>query len=491
MESFKGIISMKTLMSTLKEQLDCSEEELDFKNVPRIDLEFKEIVKITCLWPLTNLTHLNLSNNCLKRIENLDELVNLKNLNLSFNEIVKIENIHKLTKLETLSLYWNFIETIDNLDSLSYLEIFNIGKNKINAEDLHIYFRKFANLRSLAVEENPCCDRPTTEELIIAFVPQLIFLNYKKITLQQKYIYSTKFKLELARMKKFEMAELQEQKRQERDSKKHSFEGVISGSEFFDKMFSSYGVLLKFTELGEDFSYLNHNLKKKLVNVFQNLQILLETNYTETKRILQQYIDDVLDLENKSVILKRSIIKNSIPRIRAMKETADGNMDSNSSSNVLFKLRIKLLAEECDMHSRFEKYLEKLENDLDTRTTESIHQIDGVFENISVEEDNYVSLMFKNIKKKSRNVIKDILSDQETLLFVDENSIDTFSNNFQDYNTKLLNETRMQIVKQVKNWKVHPEFTQLEEKKILRHRKAVAEIIECIKLFQNDELITV
>lgn len=491
MDSFKGIISVKTLINILKDQLDCSEDELDLKTVPSIDLEFREIVKITCLWPLANLTRLNLSNNHLKRIENLDELVNLTELNLSFNEITKIENLHKLINLENLSFYWNYIEIIENLDNLINMEIFNIGKNKIAAENLHIYFRKFANLRVLAIEENPCCENPSTQELIIAFIPQLTFLNYKKVTLQQKYVFSTKYKMDLARMKKYEMAELQEQKRQERDSKMTSFGDVIQGDEFFDEIFSSNQALLKFTKLGEDFSYLNHNLKKKFLNLFQNLQNLLESNHSEVKRTLQQYTEDVLELENKSVILKRSIIKKNIPRIKEMKNPAAENTDSKSLSSILFNLRIKLLAEECDMHSRFEKQLEKLENDLDIKTNELICQVDQVFENISTEENNYAVLMFRNIKKKSKSVMKDILSEEELQLFTDENSIDTLSGDFQNDNTKLLNETRIGIIKRVKNWKILPEFTELEEKKIIRHRKAIAEIIECIEIFQNDELITV
>lgn len=487
--SSKGIISVGDLKSILVEQLHCTEEELDFRNVTSIDLEFKSLLKITCLWPMTNLTRLNLSNNVLKRIENLDALVNLKDLDLSFNEIVRIENLRNLHKLTKLSLFCNNIEVLENLEGLSDLKIFSIGRNKI-AGDVYAYFRKFRNLRSLAIRENPCYEVANAEEMFIAFTPQLIFLNYKKVTPQQQYIASCKHKAEIARLKKLQIAELQEQKRRERDSKKeYAFDGVINGNEFFEKVFANYDVMLKLGELGEDFLYLNNNLKKKFANLFSSVRDLLECNHQETKGILKKYAEDIDELESKSVLLKRTIIKRDNAKINELK---NASAEHEEIADVVADLRIKLLAEECDMHNRFEKLLDKLEDDMKAKMTELIAQMNEIFDNIAQEENNYVSLMFKCIRKKLCTVgVKNILSQQEMLLFGDENPADEFAERFQNYNELLIGDTKKDFLERAKNWKVHPEFRMLEEKKVVRHRKAVLEIVKCLEILQNDEIITV
>lgn len=487
MSSIKGIISVQTLKEIIQEELQCTEDQLDFKNVCCIDLEFKELLKITCLWPLTNLTELNLSNNHIKRIENLNSLVNLKKLNLSFNKIKKIENLENLINLVHLSLYYNDIKMLENLENLNNLKIFSIGHNRVSDQAIYTYFRKFDNLRSLSIEENPCCDA-NMEEMIIAFTQQLVFLNYKKITLQQKYVAGTKHRLEIARLKKFDKMESENQKKRMLEStKKYNFNIDISGDQFHDKLFSNYSIMLKLNELGEDFLYMNNNLKKKIINLFLSLDVILEKYHNCVKNILRRYIEDIRELDESSVILKRNMFRQSSKEISEIKNTNPENI-----ADLLFNLRIKLLAEECDMHSRSEKHLEKLANNMETKIEEFILQVGETYENIIQEVDNYIMLMSKSIQKKLySNAMKNLLEDDEMQLFSDSNAMERFSNNFRSHNLAIVDNMREDITKQMRNWTVFPEFQNLEEKKMLRHRKAIAEIIECLEILKNGEKITV
>ncbi|KAK2586485.1 hypothetical protein KPH14_010753 [Odynerus spinipes] len=110
------------------------EDGIKLDAITEIRIEFFSILNIDHLWVMPNLINLHLSNNIIEKIENLDSLVHLKELDLSFNHI------------------------------------------KV------LYLRKFKNLRSLNVARNPCTEKDGYQEYLIAFVPQLIYYQYKMIT---------------------------------------------------------------------------------------------------------------------------------------------------------------------------------------------------------------------------------------------------------------------------------------------------------------------
>ncbi|GAA56145.1 leucine-rich repeat-containing protein 48 [Clonorchis sinensis] len=107
--------------------------------------------------------------------------VRIIHLDLSFNNIQAITGLEKLVNLEDLSLYSNRIQRLENLDTLRKLEVLSIGRNKLtDSEDL-IYLRKFPALRSLCLHGNPLCDKDGYLLIVNAFLPKLVFLDYKRI----------------------------------------------------------------------------------------------------------------------------------------------------------------------------------------------------------------------------------------------------------------------------------------------------------------------
>ncbi|CAH8659949.1 unnamed protein product [Heterobilharzia americana] len=139
-------------------------EGIQFNTVGSLALSFQNILKIDNLNAFTNLKKLQLNNNIIEKIENLDDLVNLTWLDLSFNRIAKIENLNKLTKLEDLSLFNNHIKLIEGLDESRNLKHFSIGNNQ--SLSLKISFT----------------NNPDYLYYTCAFVSQLQYLDYKKVS---------------------------------------------------------------------------------------------------------------------------------------------------------------------------------------------------------------------------------------------------------------------------------------------------------------------
>ncbi|KAL6444746.1 hypothetical protein ACFW04_002067 [Cataglyphis niger] len=158
------------------------EDGIELDGLKEIRIEFLNILNIDYVWLLKNLVKLSLSHNVIERIENLDELIHLKELDLSFNRIKVMENLDNLHQLEILLLYSNEISIVQGINNLKKLMILNIGKNKINDWKHVIYLRDFKSLKSLNIFDNPCTEMDGYLDYLFAYVPQLIYYQYRMIS---------------------------------------------------------------------------------------------------------------------------------------------------------------------------------------------------------------------------------------------------------------------------------------------------------------------
>ncbi|XP_043567726.1 dynein regulatory complex subunit 3 isoform X4 [Chiloscyllium plagiosum] len=163
-------------------------EGIEFKDVKHLQLDYRNILKIDNLWQFKTLTKLQLDNNVIEKIEGLNTLTNLVWLDLSFNNIEIIEGLDELVKLEDLSLYSNRISKIENMDSLVNLQIFSIGKNHIDKLENIIYLRRFKRLRTLNLAGNPMCEDEQYSMYIPAYLPTLMYLDFRLIEKTTKEI---------------------------------------------------------------------------------------------------------------------------------------------------------------------------------------------------------------------------------------------------------------------------------------------------------------
>lgn len=155
---------------------------IELNKLKEIRIEFLNILNIDYLWLLKDLVKLSLSHNVIEVIDNLDELVHLRELDLSFNRIKVMANLNHLSELEILLLYSNEITIVEDIDNLKKLIILNVGQNKI-ADWKHVtYLRDFKALRSLNTCDNPCTEMDGYLDYLFAFVPQLLYYQYRMIT---------------------------------------------------------------------------------------------------------------------------------------------------------------------------------------------------------------------------------------------------------------------------------------------------------------------
>ncbi|VDO04025.1 unnamed protein product, partial [Rodentolepis nana] len=234
-------------------------EGIAFDSVKRLELSYKNVLKITGLSQFCNLTELLLDNNIIEKMEGLDQLVNLKrlgefvlkfqisairsiNLDLSFNSIHRIENLENLAHLEDLSLFHNSIEKIENMDMNGKLRYLSLGHNGIDNLENILYLRKLKNLDCLTLQDNPVTEEPEYNKFIYAFLPNLKYLDHKKITPENKAEAYESYSIAVEKLIHHELnVEVEEKQEEERQNYmkiyKAAFIDRIYGDTLFEVMF--------------------------------------------------------------------------------------------------------------------------------------------------------------------------------------------------------------------------------------------------------------
>ncbi|CAK9803696.1 Dynein regulatory complex subunit 3 [Anthophora plagiata] len=266
------------------------EDGINLDETKEIRIEFFNILKIDHLWVMPNLVKLKLSNNIIEKIENLDILVHLKELDLSFNRIKIMENLNNLTKLEILLLFNNEISEIENLDNLCNLTIFSIGNNAIEDWKHVMYLRKFENLHSLNMSGNPCTKQDGYLDYVFAFLPQLIYYEYKIITNEQRKAAIEKHYRTLNTLGETELKEKQELDAKKEYKKKLVFLTAayvehLDGDYLFNQMFEN-------DKEGKDLSMVNEDTQNAYdqykINFIAVCEELCEVGVKENEKRMEE-----------------------------------------------------------------------------------------------------------------------------------------------------------------------------------------------------------
>uniref|UniRef100_A0A8C2JV88 Dynein regulatory complex subunit 3 n=1 Tax=Cyprinus carpio TaxID=7962 RepID=A0A8C2JV88_CYPCA len=222
---------------------DISKKEgIQYEDVLQLRLDYRNILKIFHLWHFTSLTKLQLDNNVIERIEGLENLTNLVWLDLSFNNIQVIEGLEALVKLQDLSLFNNRISVIENLDTLQNLHILSFGNNAIAQLENVLYLRKFKHLRTLNLAGNLICEEESYKTFVTAYLPDLVYLDYRLLDEQTRETANTKYKYAVEAMQQNELQEQQAMEAQKISNEelqlhKDAFVEFLNGPQLFDSMF--------------------------------------------------------------------------------------------------------------------------------------------------------------------------------------------------------------------------------------------------------------
>ncbi|KAM6352026.1 dynein regulatory complex subunit 3 [Alca torda] len=248
---------------------------INFKDVTELELSFRNILQIDNLWQFENLTKLQLNNNIIEKIEALESLVHLVWLDLSFNNIEVIEGLDTLVKLQDLTLFNNRISKIEHMDTLQELQIFSIGKNNLTTLKDVIYLRRFKKLRTLNLRGNPLCDDEQYKLFVVAHLPDLVYLDYKRVSDTTREIAVLKYQdltepLEREEAQALAQLEQEQAKQKELEYHKAAFVEYLNGSFLFDSMYAEDTEAAKLAYLpGVD--DLQQAYPKEFVSVCENL----------------------------------------------------------------------------------------------------------------------------------------------------------------------------------------------------------------------------
>ncbi|XP_020923662.1 dynein regulatory complex subunit 3 isoform X5 [Sus scrofa] len=177
------------------------QEGVLFKDVLSLQLDFQNILRIDNLWPFENLRKLQLDNNVIEKIEGLERLTRLVWLDLSFNNIEAIEGLDSLENLEDLSLFNNRISKVDSLDALVRLQVLSLGNNRIANLTNVIYLRRFKDLRTLSLAGNPVAEQDDYKMFVCAYLPDLVYLDFRRIDDHTKELAEAKHQYSLDELK--------------------------------------------------------------------------------------------------------------------------------------------------------------------------------------------------------------------------------------------------------------------------------------------------
>ncbi|XP_022416452.1 dynein regulatory complex subunit 3 isoform X2 [Delphinapterus leucas] len=205
------------------------QEGILFKDVLSLQLDFQNILRIDNLWQFENLRKLQLDNNIIEKIEGLENLTRLVWLDLSFNNIEAIEGLDTLVNLEDLSLFNNRISKIDSLDALVKLQI--------------IYLRRFKDLRTLSLSGNPVAEAEDYRTFICAYLPDLVYLDFRRIDDHTKELAEMKHQCSVDELKHQEslmQAQLEDEQArwEELEGHKAAFVEHLNGPFLFDSMYA-------------------------------------------------------------------------------------------------------------------------------------------------------------------------------------------------------------------------------------------------------------
>lgn len=115
-----------------------------------------------------------------------DKINCIKNLNLWGNDLDDVSCLVNVPNLEVVSLTVNKIRSLKPFSKLNNLKDLYLRGNQISSFSEVNYLVNCKLLKTLSLNENPIADLPNYRKKIIQLLPQLLKLDEKVITIEEK-----------------------------------------------------------------------------------------------------------------------------------------------------------------------------------------------------------------------------------------------------------------------------------------------------------------
>ncbi|XP_074453446.1 dynein regulatory complex subunit 3 isoform X1 [Larus michahellis] len=473
---------------------------INFKDVTELELSFRNILQIDNLWQFENLTKLQLNNNIIEKIEALESLVHLVWLDLSFNNIEVIEGLDTLIKLQDLTLFSNRISKIGHMDTLQELQIFSIGKNNLTTLKDVIYLRRFKKLRTLNLRGNPLCDDEQYMLFVVAHLPDLVYLDYKRVSDTTREVAVLKYQDLIEPLEREEaqaLAQLEEElaKQKELEYHKAAFVEYLNGSFLFDSMYAEDTEAAKLAYLPgvddlqqayrKEFvsaceNLFNYGLKEhekreaEVSDFYESLHEALTANQQEGRKL-------ILDFENRN---KRRLyeIRNASSYDIAESKRAEYKEDILQLSDALMTLEM-LTADQ------LEELIEDFKGNIAVIASTFIENVKGMITQCRDLENRHheelLEISITTLEKSVKNELDEDLPADVQMLLVDKNTIVNAVNTSHGIHLLKIDKRESDILSNTYRWQ-----TSVTEKavqnEINRNRERVGEIIQYIDNLQEE-----
>lgn len=467
------------------------QEGIDFGDVLSLRLDFLNILKIDNLWEFTKLTKLQLDNNIIEKIEGLESLVNLVWLDLSFNNIEVIDNLDSLTKLEDLTLYSNRISTIENMDSLLNLHVLSLGRNQLTDLENLRYLRRFKNLKTLNLSDNPFCKQDEYKQYVIAFLSNLEFLDYRLVDQQSRDAAIEKYQVSRDEMlhneKQAEIKKEEETKRQqELEKHKNAYVELMNGPDLFEQMYAEdkegqklnempgledqlHSFKEKFMQICTqifDFGIAEHEKREEEVKSFWEC---VEEAKQDNKRLGMVHIDEFTETK-KRMLLEMSQMSDH-------KMVEQYARDYNDKIQVLWD---KLMGLELQLVDQLEEVIKEFERNMQDMVGTFVENVQALLSQCRDLENNHHEKMMEiaivTLEKVIKNELDDEISDDLKMLLVDKDTIINAVSSSHDVHLLKIDNKEDDIVTRI-NQSLKNLIEQIhQDEEITRNRMRVSEI---------------
>ncbi|XP_029668287.1 dynein regulatory complex subunit 3-like [Formica exsecta] len=516
-----GVITRSILVSLAIDQGPKKEagrlfhkDGIELDGLKEIRIEFLNILNIDHLWLLKNLVKLSLSHNVIEKIENLDELVHLKELDLSFNCIKVMENLDNLDQLEILLLYSNEISIVQGINNLKKLKILNIGKNKIKDWKHVIYLRDFKSLRSLNTYDNPCTEMDGYLDYLFAFVPQLIYYQYRMISVSDRQSAIDKHYRIISNLEENE-AKVQTELALQREFNDKlallsvSYVEYLDEDYLFQQMFSSdeAGRMLStinedtqnaFEEYKKTFSTICHELYElglqehdKRTEEIRLFELVVNEGKENKQNVARKIVDEVLESKMEIFANIKNVMKALIEEQEGEADATDGIAAKatelyNEFNDLLFKARNQLMSKEVILHDQMQDINEVFRINMMDMVNLFLENARGYFSllrNSQAEYNDTINGLILNYLSGFADEahipanLKDLCGDKDTLI--------TTLTTSHDIHLQVIDNREELMINRLNNWfKDYINQLVVEENK--RNRQQILEISHFFEFLQQE-----
>ncbi|KAH9503987.1 Dynein regulatory complex subunit 3 [Bulinus truncatus] len=479
-------------------------EGINLCDVLSLRLEYLNILRIDNLWDFGSLTRLQLDNNIIEKIEGLDALVNLEWLDLSFNNIEVIEGLENLTKLQDLTLYNNHISKIENLDAQKNLHVFSIGNNEIkDLKDIQ-YLRRFPNLKTLNIANNPVSSEENFKLYVAAFLSNLEFLDYRLLDQQTKAVayekYQSQVEEQIDKDNKAKISEeVEEKKAKEIQRQMEAYVEYLNTDKLFEEMYADDPEGNKLNEIpGVDemfsiqsgflmFTLTDIKYREKLATVCLELFNFGLVEYEKRKAEVDMFWECVNEAkqENKQECMKiiadfnkkKKKILIELQHLNDVKITEAKVIEYTQLINDLWD---KLMGYELQLVDQLEEVIKDFDRNMQDMVSVFIENVQAYLTQARELENLHHEKMIESatiaLEKSAKNELEEDISEDLRMLLVDKDTVINAVTSSHDVHLLKIDNKEDDIVTRINNWLKNMITAIHNEEEIKRNRSRVTEI---------------